>query len=184
MLADDVRLLIFAGRFAREKNLPVLIEAARRLGDRYHLLLVGAERRERLAPNVTTFPFQRRPAQLARLLASADAFVHAGDRETYGLVVAEALACGIPVVAVASGALPELVSTEVGELVPRVCAGDFAEAIEALFQRDQEPLRRAARASALVRFSWDGAFRVLLGHYARLQRHHLAEPAHPVTADG
>jgi alpha-1,6-mannosyltransferase len=37
--------------------------------------------------------------RLATMLASADAFVHAGDQETFGLSVLEALACGTPVVA-------------------------------------------------------------------------------------
>jgi alpha-1,6-mannosyltransferase len=183
-LAPEVRLLIFAGRFAREKNLPVLIEAARRLGPRFHLLLVGAGRRERLTANVTTLPFQHRPARIARLLASADAFVHAGDRETYGLVVAEALACGLPVVAVASGAVPELVSAEVGELVPHARPNEFAQAVHALFERDQEALRRAARAKATGHLSWDAAFRALLGHYARVKRVPIVEPAKPVVFDG
>jgi alpha-1,6-mannosyltransferase len=183
-LTPDVRLLIFAGRFAREKNLPVLVEAARRLGPRFHLLLVGAARRERLTANVTTLPFQHRPARVARLLASADAFVHAGDRETFGLVVAEALACGLPVVAVASGAVPELVSGEVGELVPRARPDEFVQAVHALFERDQETLRRAARAKATGHLSWDAAFRVLLGHYARVKRVPMFEPAKPMVAAG
>src|SRR5262245_44524444 len=183
-IAPEVRLLIFAGRFAREKNLPVLIEAARRLGPRFHLLLVGARRHERLTANVTTLPFQHRPARVARLLASCDAFVHAGDRETFGLVVAEALACGLPVVAVASGAVPELVTAEVGQLVPRSRPDDFAQAINALFERDQEAMRRAARAKATGHFSWDAAFRGLLGHYAHLKQRPLLEPAKPVVFDG
>jgi len=41
-LADDTRLLIFAGRGSREKNLGVLLETARQLGADYHLLLVGS----------------------------------------------------------------------------------------------------------------------------------------------
>jgi predicted deacetylase len=46
---------------------------------------------------------------LARLIASCDALVHAGEHETFGLVFLEAMACGIPVIGARSGAVPELV---------------------------------------------------------------------------
>lgn len=43
-LPADTRLLVYAGRFAREKNLPVLLQAFARLGAPYHLLLIGGRR--------------------------------------------------------------------------------------------------------------------------------------------
>ena len=46
--------------------------------------------------------------EVARIVASCDAFVHANDREIFGLVVLEAMACGLPVVGVESGGVSEL----------------------------------------------------------------------------
>ena len=43
-LPAAARVLVFAGRFAGEKNLPVLLQAFARLGSPYHLLLIGGER--------------------------------------------------------------------------------------------------------------------------------------------
>ena len=43
-LPRDARVLVYAGRFAAEKNLPVLLQAFARLGAPYHLLLIGGER--------------------------------------------------------------------------------------------------------------------------------------------
>jgi hypothetical protein len=94
-----------------------LISAAARLGQPYHLLLIGGDKLERLNAQVTVLPYEPVSVRLARVLASCDAFIHAGAEETFGLVLIEAMACGIPVVAVASGGLAELVAS-VDEQIP------------------------------------------------------------------
>src|SRR4029077_13476945 len=81
-LPADARLLVFAGRFAGEKNVPVLLQAFARLGSPYHLLLIGGERIARPAANETMLPYRRHSQELARWIASADALVHAGTKET------------------------------------------------------------------------------------------------------
>jgi alpha-1,6-mannosyltransferase len=128
--------------------------------------LVGGGTPRRLADNVTVLEYQRSPAQLARVLASADLFVHAGDRETFGLVVLEAMACGLPVVAAAAGALPELVDDEVGATFPPRSPVGLAQAVVRTLERDPRVLRRAARARA-ERHGWDPVFTRLLGRYLR-----------------
>src|SRR5262249_21350516 len=122
------RLLVFAGRPAREKRVEVLVEAVERLGEPYVLLLVGA-RSPTPSPRVTELPYERDPARLAALLASCDAFVHANDSEPFGLVVLEAMACGLPLVGVDAGGVRESVDRGVGELATRSAAPEFAEAI-------------------------------------------------------
>ena len=156
-LAPDTRLLIYAGRFSREKNIPVLVEAFERLGAGYHLLLVGASqatRRHRGQRNVTVMSFLGEGEPLARLIASADAFVHAGDRETFGLVALEAMACGLPVIAPERGAMGELVDGTVGYQVPARQPGTLAEAVTALYEGDRrERLAGQARERA-AHYSW------------------------------
>lgn len=167
-LPSHARLLVYAGRFAKEKNLDVLQAAVRKLGDPYHLLLIGGRRRTRVDARVTVLPYQRSTERLARLLASCDVFVHAGDQETYGLVAAEAMACGVPVVGVAQGAIPELVDDAVGALAKSVSANALAEAIDGIFARDLSALRQSARARAATSYAWDFVFRSILGRYMTL----------------
>ncbi len=167
-LSAATRLLIYAGRFAQEKNLPVLLEAFARLGPRYHLVLVGGERTGRAAPNVTMLPYRRDAVELAQWLASSDALVHAGTKETFGLVVLEAMACGRPVVAARAGAFTEFVDDGVGILAKPNCAAGMAEAITALYERDLEALGSAARARVLRHFTWHRAFHAQLATYASL----------------
>ena len=168
-LAADRRLLVFAGRPAREKKIEVLVEAAARLGDPYTLLLVGAAAPDAGAPeNLLCLPYEADAGALARLLASCDAFVHANDAEPFGLITLEAMACGLPVVGVGSGGLAETVDEAVGQLASRSAAGPFAEAVEALFARDVEALGQAARARAVARHGWDCVFERLTGIYAEV----------------
>lgn len=167
-LAEDTRLLVFAGRFSREKNIPLLLAALRLLGPRYHLLLIGGGRRLRPQPNVTVYPYQGRAGEVARLMASCDALVHAGDQETFGLVVLEAMACGLPVVGVRAGAIAELVDDTVGLLVPPGRAAAIAEGVTALYQRDLALLGRQARARVEAEYGWDRVLYRLLTHYGRL----------------
>ena len=167
-LSPGTRLLAYAGRFAGEKNLPVLFKAFAQLGERYHLLLIGGHRRTRPAHNVTMVPYRRDSAELASWLASADALVHAGARETFGLVVLEAMACGRPVIAARAGAFPELVDESVGMLAEPDSAAGMAAAIAALYERDLAQLGAAARARVLRQFTWDRTFRQQIDTYAAL----------------
>lgn len=179
-LARDARVLVYAGRFAGEKNLPVLLQAFARLGAPYHLLLIGGEHAARPARNVTMLPYRRDSVELAEWIASADALVHAGTKETFGLVILEAMACGRPVVAARAGAFPEFVDDSVGVLAEPNSARSMAEAIAALYERDLEALGSAARARVLRQFTWHRAFHAQMATYASLagtQRLPLADSA-------
>jgi len=167
-LPRDARVLVYAGRFAGEKNVPVLLQAFARLGRPYHLLLIGGERRARPHANVTLLPYCRDSIELAGWIASADALVHAGTKETFGLVILEAMACGRPVVAARAGAFPEFIDESVGMLAEPLDPASMAAAIAALYERDREALGAAARARVLRQFTWDRAFHAQLATYASL----------------
>jgi alpha-1,6-mannosyltransferase len=167
-LPDGVRLLAYAGRFSAEKNIPVLLGAFSRLGPDYHLLLIGGGERRQPARNVTVIPYRRDSAELATLLASVDALVHAGSAETFGLVVLEAMACGRPVVGVRAAAVAELVDRQVGVTAPRASSRLFAQAIRDLYDRDLEAMGRAARAKVMNEFSWNRALLQQQALYAAL----------------
>jgi len=170
-LSDRTRLLIFAGRGAREKNIPLLLDTLRRLGPGYHLLLVGPGMPVRgLPPNVTVYPFYYDGRVLARWLASADAFIHAGAQETFGLVILEAMASGLPVIGMNAGAVAELVAPGTGILADRVSARALAEAAEYLFPLDLRAIGRLARARVEAQWGWDCVFQRLLTHYGRVMK--------------
>jgi alpha-1,6-mannosyltransferase len=172
-LSHETRLLVFAGRPAKEKNVDVLLAAAAKLGSPYHLLLIGAGKDQPPQENATFLDYVSDPKALTRLISSCDAFVHANAQEPFGLVIIEAMACGLPVVGMSSGGAGELVDEQVGQPAREPSESAVAEAIAALFERDLEALGRKARARAVERHSWDNAFRGLSSLYGRL----TGEPA-------
>lgn len=165
------RLLVYAGRFAAEKNLALLEAVVRRLGPLYWLVAVGDGPARPRGMRVVVLPTLREPTELARLIASCDVFVHAGAQETFGLSVLEALACGVPVVARAAQGLAELVDSEVGEGVGSDHLEEFAAAVAGVFDRDRDRLRHAARTRALA-YDWERVLPQLWQHY----RHLLERP--------
>ena len=167
-IAAEARVLVYAGRFAPEKHLEVLADAVARLGAPYLLVAIGAGPSPPPAgARVRVLPFVPGVAALARALASADAFVHAGDQETFGLSALEAMACGTPIVVRDAEGLAELADGRCGLAVERGSGAAFAEAIAALFEGDRSSLRAAARARAEAS-DWERVLPDLLGHYQGL----------------
>jgi glycosyltransferase involved in cell wall biosynthesis len=84
---------------------------------------------------------------LAQLFAEADALLMPSTHEGYGMVLAEALAAGLPIIATRVGAIPEVVRDgEEAELVPANDIGELVRAIERLASSPDEQRRRAALA--------------------------------------
>ena len=168
-LDSAARVLVYAGRFTGEKNMPVLLRAFAGLGRPYHLMLIGGGgRAARLAANVTRIPYRRDAIDLACWLASADALVHAGTLETFGLVVLEAMACGRPVVAARASAIPELIDERCGILSEPGDPDSLADAIAALYERDIEALGAHARAHVMRYFTWPRVLEGQLSVYRTL----------------
>ena len=171
-LPEDARLLVYAGRFTPEKKLPLLIDAVRQLGRPYHLVLIGGGDALPRYPQTTYIPFKRDQRQLARLLASCDALVHPGDCETFGLIVLEAMACGLPVVGTTGGGIAELVDRDTGVLVAPNHVDSLCAGIEALFRQDRARLAANALRKARDHYDWDRIVPQLLNRYAGLLATH------------
>ena len=167
-LADNVHLLIFAGRGSQEKNLPILLDTMRLLGEHYHLLMVGSNMPRQTPDNVTTISQFCPPDELAGLLASADALLHAGTQETFGLVILEAMASGIPVVAANAGALPEMLDERYSRLCAPLDAHDMARATRELFQLDVRAMGTCARQRVEQHHGWDAVVDSLRHYYERV----------------
>lgn len=121
----DVPILLYVGRIAAEKNIPMLLSAYRRWqqrGGHARLVLVGdgplRVTLERQNPDVIFAGVQTGEA-LAQHYASADAFVFPSVTETFGLVTLEAMASGLPVLAFDCAAAHQCVQdSRSGVLVP------------------------------------------------------------------
>lgn len=167
-LPKHTRLLIYAGRFTKEKKLSLLIDAVERLGAPYHLIMVGSGDKMPFSSCVTYLPFQKNPDALAGLIASCDVLVHPGDQETFGLVVLEAMACGIPVVGMAAGGVQELIDPNTGVLVQPGSASALAAGIKQIYRDDLQGMGLNARRKTLEKYDWNMIIPQLMQQYASL----------------
>ncbi len=154
-------LLCATGRLSIEKAPHLAIDAVRELRSRgtdARLVMAGdgmlSDRMRRHAEGVpVTFTGHIADRQdLATLVASCDVSIHPGPVETFCLAALESLACGTPIAASESSALPELVTPGSGETAGASGAA-FADAIERILTRSTEDRRTAARARA-TEFPW------------------------------
>jgi glycosyltransferase involved in cell wall biosynthesis len=152
---SDDRTLVFAGRLVPQKALSVAFEAMRRNGD--VTLLVAGDGPERAkieaqAPGNVRFLGAQPREQVFELLNAADATLLSSDWESFGLVVAESLAVGTPVLAASAGGVGEVLENERnGLLVPAGDADALAEAIRRYFSDDELRARLRAAAAESVR---------------------------------
>jgi len=149
------RLLLFVGRLGREKNVDLLLEALTLAQVPARLAIAGdGPERETLEARANELGLGDRVrflgavdrAELPDYYASADAFVFASVSETQGLVLAEAMAAGAPVIAVDTPVVRDVVGGE-GRLVES-SAQAFAAAIDALPPLQGNPARERCRRAA------------------------------------
>jgi glycosyltransferase involved in cell wall biosynthesis/predicted metal-dependent phosphoesterase TrpH len=166
VLGGGKKVILWVGRMSPEKGLDFLALAYNRLRrqrDDVQLVLVGdGPYREQLAGLLpgASFLGYRTGDELATIYASADVFVFPGRAETFGQVLLEAAASGLPAVVTAGIGVDENVARDVTALVvPPGDAGGFVASLSRLL--DDEALRHnmgvAARERALQR-SWPSTF--------------------------
>ncbi len=165
--------ILFVGIMRQVKGVDILLEALRRLADQnrdIQLALVGESfyesyRRdfERFRQMVTDLRLQDRveflggkePAEVAQEMQRSALLVLPSRRESFGAVLAEALACGTPVVATRCGGPEDIVNDRVGVLVPPEDPAALAEGIAQVLDRraSYDPVH--LRAYALENFGME-----------------------------
>ena len=195
--------VLFVGRITRQKGLPHLLRAARALPPEVQVVLcAGAPDTPEILAEVEELITQLRSvrdgvvwipemlprAEVIALLSAATVFACPSVYEPLGIVNLEAMACGLPVVATATGGIPEVVvDGETGWLVPieqvqdgtgaPVDADGFeADLAAALTDALSDPARAhergvAGRERAISQFSWTSIGDQTMAVYESVLRH-------------
>jgi starch synthase len=182
----DQRSVVFVGRITMQKGLPYLLKAAAELpADVQLVLCAGAPDTPEILQEVTDLVSELRKsrsnviwvekhlsrAELIAMLSAATVFACPSIYEPLGIVNLEAMACGTPVVATATGGIPEVVAhDETGLLVPieqlqdgsgkpidpAKFVADFATALNKMLESPRlQEFGDAGRRRVEQHFSWD-----------------------------
>jgi len=195
-LPPDAPILLWAGRLGREKNLDFLFRVFEAVAQRQpeaRLVLAGdGPELERLRsiysfnPRIA-FTGRLDRAELPHLYGLADVFVFPSTTDTFGMVVLEAQACGLPAIVSDVGGPQELVAS--GETGFVVRADDLDAWVTAVLgvldlkRADPEVLARmraAAAARAQNGFGWDRLLDEMMGESSLPDRSHAHDTSGPL----
>lgn len=185
-IEPDARSVVFVGRITRQKGLPYFLRAAKELpGDVQLILCAGAPDTPEIKAEVEQLvaelsktrkgviwiPEHLPVAKLSAILTNATLFACPSIYEPLGIVNLEAMACGAPVIATATGGIPEVVvNGETGWLVPieqyedgsgtpkdpNLFVSDWANTLNAALEAPNLKLAgELGRKRAVEQFSWD-----------------------------
>ena len=189
-VADDAMLAIYVGRLGAEKGLDVALAGLHTVHQsapgRVHFAIAGdgpfeAEAR-RLAPPGTTFMGRLTGLPLSEFYASANVFVFPSTTDTFGNVLLEAMASGLPVVGADVGPTRELLAAHTGVTFR---PHDPASLAARLLELASSPERRAALARNAVSFAWqctwDQVWDRLVSDYCTVLAHAMDQAAVATT---
>jgi 1,2-diacylglycerol 3-alpha-glucosyltransferase len=133
-IPHDAKILLFVGRLAREKNIPFLFNAFKRIRkemDNVYLVIAAGGPIEgylkNLAPENVIFAGQQRYPKVLDYYAAADIFVFSSHTETQGLVISEAMSCGLPQVVVKAPGVKDVVIDGYTGILTRDAFSSFAD---------------------------------------------------------
>ena len=171
---ESTFVLGFVGRLSVEKNVALLAQVQQQLTARgvhnFRFLIVGQGAEENwLRQHLpgAEFPGVLRGKALAEAYANMDLFIFPSHTDTFGNVVLEALASGVPAIVTPDGGPPSIIRPEETGLVAR--DEDFAAAVASILADParHRQMRQNARQDALEA-SWDTVFEQVYEGYASI----------------
>ncbi|MCM3783067.1 glycosyltransferase family 1 protein [Neobacillus mesonae] len=190
-LDPELTYFLYVGRLAPEKNIEHLIHSfaalPSRILDKSRLLIAGDGPLYGLTPSVPhnlsedhiRWLGYLRGHELRNIYALSDFFLFPSTTETFGNVILEAMACGLPVIAAGAGGILDIIEHEkTGMLCPPEEASSFRNTIINLYDNPllQEKLSDAGRRYSLSR-SWLPIFEQLLDSYTGVLEEYSTRPS-------
>ncbi|NUM25612.1 MAG: glycosyltransferase family 1 protein [Candidatus Buchananbacteria bacterium] len=170
-LKEHQPIALYVGRLSTEKNLDLLVEIFKRRAD-VKLWLAGdgpytAGLKSQL-PNAKFFGYLT-GKKLSEIYASADFFIFPSMTDTFGNVILEAQACGLPAIVTTQGGPQELIKHQKTGLIAKPNVKDFNQAINYLITNHDKKLAMSQAAITSVQDkTWAAAFEKLIKSYENL----------------
>jgi len=167
---------VTVSRLARAKHVDILIKAANKQG--FRLKIVGTGRDEAylksIAGETVEFLGNLPDRELTQVYRNAKAFLFASVDEEFGIVLVEAMAYGLPVIAYKSGGIPEIVTDGINGYLYEKLSPEFLiqklKKFESLREKEKIEIKKQARITA-EKFS-EEKFKKKVLHFIKNCLHH------------
>ncbi len=162
-------LCIGAGWTQNADKMKDLLRMAGKLDERYQIILAGCvSYNGQLPNNITCIGYVHSTEELAKIYSAADVYVHLSREDTFGKVIAEAMACGTPVVVYQATACPELVGEGCGCVVPTGDVDAVVEAVEQITRQNKSEYSSYCVNNVCRRFAKDDLIKDTIHLYQEL----------------
>lgn len=161
-------ILGVSSEWSAQKGLYHFVELAKLLNDNEKIVLIGNCPDIPLPKNILSIPATSNLLELAEYYNAADVFLQLSEEETFGKVVAEALACGIPVISIDSTANGELVDNKCGILLNDNKAENIINAVHIIESYGANHYKLPCRVFAEHHFNMNDRIQDYLDLYKQL----------------
>ena len=176
-LPDDAHLFVSVGRYHPEKRLSTIIEGYKEASKHkaMGLMIYGSgplkkwiEWKVSGVPGLKLMGFTSNREELSNIMASCDYFVHGSAAETFGIAVAEAICCGLPIIVPDSGGAVEFANPLYSEVYNTGDSRSLANALLSIISRDRVEMAGCCqKASVSAVRTIDEHFDDLFSYYQR-----------------
>lgn len=138
-ISDKKVILGVSQGWSTNKGLSEMMQIAETLGNEVRVILIGGiDKYIKLPKNILTIGFVAGQQELAKYYSMADVFVNPSRMETFGKVIAEAMACGTPVVAYGNTGMAELIKEGCGYVTEDGNISDMIEKVKMVINMDKK----------------------------------------------
>ena len=154
--------------WSAEKGLDAFQMLAEKLGDTVQVILVGDGSGVPETENLRCIGFTANKEELVALYSAADVLVNASKAETFGLVTAEAMACGTPVVAYNNSGSSELIPPQCGFLAEDGNQDALLQSVKEVLSKGKSAYTAACREHVCQNFEKDNQLQKYLQFYEKI----------------
>lgn len=172
---NDKLVFLYVGRVSPEKDLDILIDAYKKIYKKYKdkvaLIITGEgpylEKCKNDFPKGTIFTGFKKGKELAQIYASSDIFVFPSSTETFGNVVLEAMASGIPVIGADAGGVKDIIKHRINGLKFKARnVNELADSMTELIEdKDLRKMLKINGRNTGLNRSWNKVFHGLIENY-------------------
>ena len=168
----DKKILLFSSNLGinnPQKGIKYLNETYNYFKNNENIMFIalGGDKKEYISERFLNLPYVHNETELAKYYSAADLFIFPTLAETFGLVIAESLACQTPVISFKTGPVPEIIShMETGYIANYKDINDFIKGIKLFLEDDL--LRENASSSGRRVIEDKFSLNLMIDNYSRL----------------